>query len=231
MICEPAFLDHWKFKLLITRTSDESAPLMILRLWLHCQRMRKTRFLLTAEALAVICHYTGKPADFLSLLLELRFLDEDGDHLVVHNFDRWNGKLVSCWDNGSKGGRTKKRKTQSRLGFCERNPNAVSQKPIPSSLSNLSLLKEGVRGRFDEWMKYRRGLGGNVKDWTTLFRKQIEWLPQFSEQDQLLILDQSMRNGWRGLFEPKTNNEQVKKPDPRQARTDREFEEAKQKYG
>lgn len=76
------------------------------------------------------------------------------------------------------------------------------QSLTPSSSSSCtSVLKEGVRGRFDEWMAFRRGLGSKPKDWSAMFDKQANWLNQFNEQDQIAIIDQSIRNGWRGLFE------------------------------
>jgi hypothetical protein len=42
-------------------------------------------------------------------------------------------------------------------------------------------------------------------NWLTLFDSQIEWLSQFNEPKVFEILDQSILNGWQGLFEPKTN--------------------------
>ena len=67
-------------------------------------------------------------------------------------------------------------------------------------------LVEQVAIRFNEWVRFRKGLGKKPKDWDSMFRKQIEWLLQFSEQDQIAIIDQSIRNGWQGLFELKRNS-------------------------
>jgi hypothetical protein len=68
---------------------------------------------------------------------------------------------------------------------------------IPSGVSS------NVFVRFKEWMQYRRGFGKKPKDWDLMFQKQLEWLSQFSETDQIVILDQSIRNGWQGLFVPR----------------------------
>ena len=57
------------------------------------------------------------------------------------------------------------------------------------------------------WMKWqtrRRGMG-KVKDWAGLFASQAEFLGRFPEADALEILEQSMRNGWQGLFELKNH--------------------------
>ncbi len=75
--------------------------------------------------------------------------------------------------------------------------------PSPSPSSCTSSLKEGVRGRFEEWMKFRRAMGKKPPDWFKMFEKQAKWLEQFTENDQLEVLDQSMRNNWQGLFAPR----------------------------
>lgn len=211
MIVRADFLDHWKTNALIKATQNPAAPLILLRLWAHCQHRKTGRFKQLSDiALASICRWEGDPGWLKTLLVDCGFLEQHNDGFIVHDWEPTNAQLINSWKNGSKGGRPKKPIGSTGLTQAKPKPNPREPSPL-SNLSNLSsVLKEGVRGRFDEWMKYRRGLGGNVKDWTTLFRKQIEWLPQFSEQDQLLILDQSMRNGWRGLFEPKANNGQVK---------------------
>ena len=43
-------------------------------------------------------------------------------------------------------------------------------------------------------------MGKKPKDWDTLFRKQSDWLGQFSAEVAIEIINQSIRNGWQGLF-------------------------------
>lgn len=104
--------------------------------------------------------------------------------------------------------RDKKRSQRKALKLKEKqmskttlDSNGQSLTPVSVSYSSL---KEGVRGRFEQWMKFRRGLGKKPKDWDAMFEKQAEWLSKFEEKTQSEILDQSIRNGWQGLFEPKT---------------------------
>jgi hypothetical protein len=81
--------------------------------------------------------------------------------------------------------------------------HAVTGNDLPSASAYASVLKEGVRGRFEEWVKVRKAMGKKPKDWETMFSEQAKWLNQFSETDQLEILSASIRNNWQGLFEPK----------------------------
>jgi hypothetical protein len=232
MIVQPDFLDHWKFQLLVRRTSDGASPLMILRLWFHCQRVRKTRLRITPEGLACVCEWNGKPEDLISLLLELRFLEQDGEYFIVHDFAEYNGKLVSNWKNGIKGGRprtsVKTSKPKSKLGFRDGNP----PKPIPSNLSNLSVLvPEGVRGRWSEWIEYRMKNKKPPKDPASMFKKSAAWLSRFSEKDQVEIIDQSIRNDWQGLFEIK-GRKPPPPPTEKESRLERERHEMEKRlYG
>lgn len=116
--------------------------------------------------------------------------------------------------------REKKREQRERLKACPTgmsNHVQVGQTCPPLSTQSESEAAKGstplripsgvssnVFVRFKEWMQYRRGLGKKPKDWDLMFQKQLEWLAQFSEKDQIVILDQSMRNGWQGLFVPRS---------------------------
>ena len=81
--------------------------------------------------------------------------------------------------------------------------NESGQVLTSASASSCTVLKEGVRGRFEEWMKVRRSMGKAPKDWDKMFSEQIKWISQFSVSDQLEIISASIRNNWQGLFEPK----------------------------
>ena len=111
----------------------------------------------------------------------------------------------------------------------------ISQPLTPASASlssSVSSLPEGVRGRFEEWMPFRRAQK-KCKDFDAMFIKQIAWLKQFTTSDQIEIIDQSIRNGWQGLFRPKKDKQawEEKKPDPNQMRLDKEYDEARRQYG
>jgi hypothetical protein len=112
-----------------------------------------------------------------------------------------------------------------------RRKSTVSSASVSLS-DSLSSLPEGVRGRFEEWMPFRRAQK-KCKDFDGMFLKQIAWLKQFSMADQIEIIDQSIRNGWQGLFRPKKEKqgwEDRKKRDPNQDRLDLEYEQKRQEW-
>jgi hypothetical protein len=60
-----------------------------------------------------------------------------------------------------------------------------------------------VRTKFLEWVSVRKAMGKAPKDWNKMFECQLKWLAKFPDSLQIEILDQSIRNNWQGLFEPK----------------------------
>lgn len=109
MIVEPDFLDHWKTRLLCDLLEDEAAPLLVIRLWAHCQS-RKTGTFENMEAgtLRAICRYKGPANRLWDGLMASGFVCWEIDcGLVVHQWEETNKGLVKNWTNGCKGGRPK----------------------------------------------------------------------------------------------------------------------------
>jgi hypothetical protein len=73
-----------------------------------------------------------------------------------------------------------------------------------SPLASASALSVPVQETLKKWIGVRTGQGKKPKrGWVVIFQEQIKFLQQHTEADQLVILEQSIRNDWRGLFPPK----------------------------
>ena len=109
MIVEPDFLDHWKTRLLCDLLEDEAAPLLVIRLWAHCQSRKTGTFAnMTATTLKAVCRYKGNADALWDGLMGAGFLRWDNEcGVVVHEWEETNKGLVKNWTNGSKGGRPK----------------------------------------------------------------------------------------------------------------------------
>jgi len=68
---------------------------------------------------------------------------------------------------------------------------------FPASLST-----EEFTVTWSEWVSFRMAKGGRA-NWEKLFQKQLEWLAPMGSRVAVSVLNQSMRNGWQGLFELK----------------------------
>ena len=56
---------------------------------------------------------------------------------------------------------------------------------------------------WEKWMEYRRGLRSQPKNSGVMFNEQLAWLAGFPNDVATEIIQQSLRNGWQGLFPPK----------------------------
>lgn len=222
MIVEPDFLDHWKTRLLIELTENPAAPLMVLRLWAHCQQRKKWKFDgLEYSHLRCICHTDMDGSELERALIESKFVEKNGEVLVIHDWDKSNRMLISAWKNGAKGGRptlTGRKPTG--------NQSHNRQLTRPSNLSYLSSLSDPVQKRFKDWIEVRRGIGKAPKDWDKMFSEQVLWLGQFQPAEQIEILSSSIRNNYQGLFESKGRNGSIQN----QPKEGEEFTEGGQRY-
>lgn len=149
MIVEPDFFGHWKTRLFTELIEDKTAPLMVLRLWAHCQTRKKWKFQgLDYCALRAICNAEIDGGELQRCLVEAGFLRQDGDTLIVHDWEKTNRILVSAWKNGNKGGRPLKSLENRQVTGRE----PVGNRPLTgpsnlSSLSNPSVQKGDLKGK------------------------------------------------------------------------------------
>lgn len=123
MRVEPELMDHPKFLALKERIGDFAAE-ALLRLWGHCQNsQRGGRWTGKNPAyVEIVCRWKGEKGALYSALVETTFLDEMRNCLVIHDWDKFNSKARSAWDNGRRGGRP--------LGSHSVNPSITQPKPI-----------------------------------------------------------------------------------------------------
>jgi hypothetical protein len=131
---------------------------------------------------------------------------------------------VSRWQERARAGKSKFK------GFdntCEQmfandnkcSPPSPSPSPSPSPVhlrANVFIVPAdagaSLQKKFEEWMTFRKGLGKKPKDWSKMFSEQWQWIQQFGEKAGVEILSQSIRNGWQGLFEPKSGGKNNSAP-------------------
>lgn len=108
MIVEPDFFGHWKTKMMLNLTGDPSCPLLVLKLWAHCQQRKAWVFPhMNNETLKAVCDWKGDPSDLRSLLEECEWIEKGTLGITVHQWEVVNAALVKNWFNGKTGGRPK----------------------------------------------------------------------------------------------------------------------------
>lgn len=109
MILEPGFLDHWKTVRLVNALKAETAPLLVIRLWEHCQQRKRATFHgFTAETLAAVCRWNGDPSKLWEAMTAAGFIRYEAGAVIVHDWEESNRSLIAAWANGRKGGRPSK---------------------------------------------------------------------------------------------------------------------------
>ena len=53
---------------------------------------------------------------------------------------------------------------------------------------------------WQQWMTFRRGMSKKPADWAVMFGAQLGWLKTFGAAEATVMLNESIRNGWQGLF-------------------------------
>lgn len=75
---------------------------------------------------------------------------------------------------------------------------------IPDNLKTPAFINVWSR-----WQTNRRGMK-KPGNWALLFKAQLDWLKQFTVEKATAILETSIRNGWQGLFEDKSNGTTIR---------------------
>jgi hypothetical protein len=138
---------------------DPTAPLCILRLWAHCQERKSDTFVMPTRGLKAQCKFQGDAEEFEKALSDAGFIERNGDTITVCGWAEKNASLFAAWENGHKGGRPRKEKTQTEPtenprvthGEPSENPNETQTKPIREEKrreeKNSPSLRSGERTR------------------------------------------------------------------------------------
>lgn len=107
MIVQPDFAEHWKTRLLVQLTGDESAPMAVIRLWAHCQHSRRSFFPdMTRAQLSSICHWGQRTPACHVALVKAGFVEKLKPRgFAAHQWSEHNAQLIQKWHAGQKGGR------------------------------------------------------------------------------------------------------------------------------
>jgi hypothetical protein len=122
VIVQPDFCEHWKTRLLVQLTKDESAPIAVLRLWAHCQHSRRCDFPeMTSAQLASICHWGNRKPACHTALIKAAFVDKlSPKGFKAHQWDIHNAQLLQKWEAGKKGGRPVTSESTNKYGHSEK---------------------------------------------------------------------------------------------------------------
>lgn len=161
MRVEAELLDHPKF-LRLKRRLGPYALEGLLRVWGHCQNAQRGGVWKRAdiEYVEVVARWDGKPGDFYAAMLDVRFIEERGGAVVIHDWDRMNSRALASWSNGHLGGRPRANPTSTSKspGSSQDNPEKTHGLPMANQSEGVS---EGVSDLGTE--RERKGRRGKTR--------------------------------------------------------------------
>ena len=223
MIVDPDFFDHWRTRMVADMLQDQLAPVYIMRLWAHCQNRKGDVFDIPAAGLKALCQFPGAAKDLEDALIAAEYIARDGLTVTVTGWAAKNAALLAAWENGNKGGRPKKNQKQTdgkptdnpaeTHGLPMANPSLTQTKPIRVDKRREEEKTETqAQAPLPEWLPLE-AWNGYVE-----MRKRIR--KHMTPRAQMLVLasldkmrargvdvsqalDNSTRNSWVDVYEPK----------------------------
>ncbi len=229
MIVDPDFFDHWRTRMVADMLKDQLAPVYIMRLWAHCQNRKGDVFDIPSAGLKALCQFSGAAQDLEDALIAAEYIARDGLTVTVTGWAEKNAALLAAWENGHKGGRPKKNQNTTdgqptenpseTHGLPMANPSLTQTKPIRVDKRREEEKKEiQAQAPLPDWLPME-AWSGYVE-----MRKRIR--KQMTPRAQQLVLksladmqakglsvaqslDNSTRNSWVDVYEPKELPEQA----------------------
>ena len=173
------------------------------------------------ESSEAIATAIGKPfewiQDFVNNLIQLGLLSrEDGGGLysesLINRMQQYEDRKMMLSEAGKKGAKIKKLKRLNRL----KPPLSIKENKIKENKIKIYNNKEGyfleIFEQFNfnnlevtewiEWCNYRKEIKKKMTERTV--KNQLKFLSQ--QPNPAKCIEQSIKNGWTGLFEEKNNN-------------------------
>ncbi len=128
MIVEPSLTTHPKFQMFKRALGDPQALEYLLRLWGHCQLMRRGENWgkMNADYIEAVCAWSGEQGKLFKALSS-EFCGKPGwikvsakGEVIIVGWEEHNRHLVTLWDNasyGKRGGRPAKKPIGNPMGY------------------------------------------------------------------------------------------------------------------
>lgn len=181
-----------------------------LRLWCYCGKYHTEDGQLmnySASEIESVCKWHGEPGRLVEALLKVRFIEKQDDGYVVHDWLEHSGHL-SVLKRRAKSGAKERWKR-----YASSNANSGSKHLLASDLAmlvecSIFIDKVGIDKKvLEEFLEDRRERRRPVtKRALKLLLKELEKL-KVNGNDPTAVVEQSIMNGWQGVFKLKTEHE------------------------
>jgi len=141
-----------------------------------------------------------------NLLIEVCF--EPIKQQLKRDLDRWQTKRSNRAEAGRKGGLAKRSNAKKSKANVAVNDNVNVNANVNVTVRNKYFNDPELNEAFLEFMKHRKQIKSKMTD--LAITKMVNRLEKEDKQNAILMLEQSIENGWKGVFDIKDK----KKPTP-----------------
>lgn len=167
---------------------------------------------LTDDDIELAAEWTGPKGVFISGAIKAGFIDRDETGTRIHDWEDWAPRMVKLRQQRRIDNRLQKkcahsvRTTAHNGAQCAPEPNRTepnrkSKTPLPPLVLPQALDTPQFRNAWSEWEKYRSESSWKLTP--TSIKGQLKKLEKYGHDDAIASLEQSITNGWRGLFPPR----------------------------
>jgi hypothetical protein len=137
------------------------------------------------------------------VLIETRWIDEKDGKLFLHDWKKHGVRILEQSRKRQAKGRRLKGLDDSNVTRQSRDSNVLLSLFLSSlSIPSLSLSSDAFASAWDEWIKYRSEKKKPITERTA--NLQLKFL--LAQPNPVECIEQSIRNGWQGLFGEKEND-------------------------
>jgi hypothetical protein len=178
----------------------------------------KTGFILHLDSLSVLDELTNEQAGILFKAIRDYNLGKEPEldfamrmaflpfkNQFERDLEKYNSTCERNKNNGSKGGRPKKAKETEKTQLVLEKPKKADNKNVNDNKNEKEIL-------LDTWVEYRKQIRKPIKQATieVIYKKMLE----HTFEDCKFVINNSIENGWQGLFWDKIPAKQQYEIDP-----------------
>jgi hypothetical protein len=147
-----------------------------------------------------------------SKIIRLLSLFENEQLIEQQKTNKYTLISIKNWDiyqNNNSGGQQNEQQMNNKRTTDEHKQELINTL-IEELIKNNTAFGDNFKSVWNDWVKFRKEKKSSLTEST--IKRQLNLLAKFSEDQAIKMIEQSITNGWTGLFEIKLNKQQGKKP-------------------
>jgi hypothetical protein len=197
------YFEHPKIRRLVGLLG-RGAEVLPIRLWCYCGKYHTSDGALkgyTVQEVESVAGWNGAQGAMIDAFLSVGLMEQKKGVYVIHDWAATNGHLINFKHRATLAAQTRwgtSNATSNAKRKAKQCPNQPYQPTIPTvPIPEMLALLPGFSVAWETWEAARREMKKPLTD--TARRQQFAFLEE--QPDPVAVVNQSVQNQWRGLFE------------------------------